>query len=130
LPSNGRPPLALTLTLPAEALGAVISEAMRDAVEELRQIKERLAALTAAAATEPNALLLKKKQAARYLAMSPSQIDNLRRSGELPSIEIDAEVRFSREDLQDFANARRVRREKAETSQRDRPGTCPGPDGR
>jgi excisionase family DNA binding protein len=53
-------------------------------------------------------LLVDRLEAAQALGISPGTIDNLRRSGELPSVKIGTRRLFDMADLRRFIEARKV----------------------
>jgi excisionase family DNA binding protein len=52
--------------------------------------------------------LLTRAQAARYLTISPRNLDYLRAAGTMPFIQIGRRVLFSRLDLDQFVESRKV----------------------
>lgn len=54
------------------------------------------------------ALLVDRLKAALVLGVSPGTIDNLRRSGDLPSVKIGARRLFDRADLRRFIEVRKA----------------------
>lgn len=52
--------------------------------------------------------LLTPFDASRILAIRPSRVERLARTGTLPHIEIDGEIRFSEEDVAEFVRSSRV----------------------
>jgi excisionase family DNA binding protein len=58
-------------------------------------------------APRPSPLLVDRREAARLLGVSPGTIDNLRASGELPSVKLFARRLFDVADLRRYVESRK-----------------------
>lgn len=75
-----------------------IQEAVRDIIK--KEIQDLLSSFKSA----DN--LLSKSEAAEFLGISVSSVDNRRRNGELQSYNVSGRVKFKMEDLTDFINSK------------------------